>query len=119
MVAEHWLLGRLGERTACRFLLRQGYDILARRFRSRTGELDVIAFEGETLVFVEVKTRASREFGAPWEFVDWAKRQNLRRAAEEFIARHDLGGYAYRFDIVAITAPGRQTEEIALFRNAW
>lgn len=99
--------------------MRCGYDVLARRFRGRWGELDIVAFHGETLVFVEVKTRASRDFGEPWEFVDWEKRQKLRLTAEEFISRYDLGAYAYRFDIVAVLAPGTSREEISLLRDAW
>jgi putative endonuclease len=114
MVAPHLLQGRKGERIACRFLLREGFDILARRYRSRSGELDVIAFEKDTLVFVEVKSRSSRSFGEPWEFVDWQKQQILRRTAEDFIADHDLGQYAYRFDIVSVL--GRV---VSLFRNAF
>jgi putative endonuclease len=114
MVAPHLLQGRKGERIACRFLLQQGFDILARRHRGRSGELDIIAFENDTLVFIEVKMRSSREFGEPWEFVDWQKQQILRRAAEEFIADYDLGQYAYRFDIVSVL--GKQA---TLFRNAF
>jgi putative endonuclease len=119
MTAPHLLSGRRGERIACRFLLRQGFDILARRFRARRGEVDLVALEGETLVFVEVKTRASREFGDPWEFVGWEKQQSLRMAGEEFIARHDLGQYAYRFDVVAVIAPGTRSQEVELYRNAF
>ena len=114
MVAQHLLAGRKGERLACRYLLRQGFDILARRHRTRSGELDIVAFEGDTLVFLEVKTRKSRQFGEPWEFVDWRKQQILRRAAEEFIADYDLGQYAYRFDIVSVLG-----KEVSLFRNAF
>lgn len=114
MVAPHLLQGRKGERMACRLLLREGFDVLARRYRGSSGELDLIALEGETLVFVEVKTRTTREFGEPWEFVDWQKQQKLRRTAEEFIADHDLGEYAYRFDIVSIIG-----KEVTLFRNAF
>ncbi len=114
MAAPHLLKGRKGERTAAIFLLRQGFDILARRYRGRSGEIDVIAFQNETLVFVEVKTRGSRDFGEPWEFVDWRKQQILRRTAEEFIADHDMGQYAYRFDIVSVL--GSKAE---LFRNAF
>jgi putative endonuclease len=119
MLAEHLRQGRLGERIAGRFLIRQGFDILARRFRGRAGEVDLVGFEQETLVFVEVKTRASREFGDPWEFVDWQKQQSLRRVAEEFIARYDLGQYAYRFDIVSVVAAGTSEEEISFLRNAF
>jgi len=114
MAAPHLLKGRKGERIAAIFLLRQGFDILARRYRGRSGELDIIALESNTLVFVEVKTRASRDFGEPWEFVDWRKQQILRRTAEEFIADHDMGQYAYRFDIVSVL--GNKAE---LFRNAF
>jgi putative endonuclease len=114
MAAPHLLKGRKGERIAAIFLLRQGFDILARRYRGRSGELDIIAFESNTLVFVEVKTRASRDFGEPWEFVDWRKQQILRRTAEEFIADHDMGQYVYRFDIVSVLG-----NKAVLFRNAF
>ena len=114
MTAQHLLRGRKGERIACRFLLKQGFDILARRYRSRSGELDIIAYEGDTLVFIEVKTQSSAEFGEPWAFVDWQKQQTLRRTAEDFIAEHDLCQYAYRFDIVSVLG-----KNATLFRNAF
>jgi putative endonuclease len=119
MTAPHLLMGRKGERLACRFLMKQGFDILARRFRAHRGEIDLIALEGDVLVGVEVKTRASRAFGDPWEFVDWEKQQSLRLALEEFIARYDLGQYVYRFDIVSVVAPGTRSQEINLYRNAF
>ena len=119
MVAPHLLLGRKGERIACRFLMKAGFDILARRFQARRGEVDLVALDGSTLVFVEVKTRASRDFGDPSEFVDWQKQQSLRLAGEEFISRYDLGQYAYRFDVVTVVAPGTAGQEVALHRNAF
>jgi putative endonuclease len=119
VIAEHLRMGRLGERLACRFLIRSGFDILARRYRAGPGELDIVAFEGETLVFIEVKSRATRGFGDPAEFVDWEKQQALRRVAEDFIARHDLGQFAYRFDVVSVLAPGTRDQEITLYRGAF
>ncbi len=119
MAARHLLEGRLGERIACRHLLRLGFDVLARRYRGRAGEIDIVAFEGPTLVFVEVKTRASREFGDPSEFVDWEKQQSLKMVAADFIGRHDLGDYTYRFDIVTVVAPAGPDEQVSLFRNAF
>lgn len=119
MEDTHLKTGRLGERIACRYLMKQGFDILARRYRARSGEIDLIAFESGVLVFVEVKTRASTAYGDPIEFVDWEKQQRFRRAAEEFISHHDLGRYAYRFDIVSVVAPGRAEQKIALYRNAF
>jgi putative endonuclease len=114
MLAPHLLLGRKGERIACRYLLREGFDILARRYHGRTGELDIIAFEQEILVFLEVKTRSSRQYGDPWEYVDWQKQQILRRTAEEFIADWNLELFSYRFDIVSVVY-----NEVTLFRNAF
>jgi putative endonuclease len=119
MTVPHLLMGRMGERLACRFLMKQGFDILARRYQARRGEIDLVALEGGVLVCVEVKTRASRTFGDPWEFVDWRKQQSLRFALEEFVARYDLGQYAYRFDVVSVVAPGTRRQEITLFRNAF
>jgi putative endonuclease len=115
----HLKTGRLGERIACRYLMREGFDILARRFNATAGEIDLVAFEGGLLVFLEVKTRASTDYGDPYEFVDWQKQQKFRRAAEEFIARFDLGQYAYRFDIVSVVAPATPREKITLYRNAF
>ena len=114
MAAPHLLLGRKGERFACRHLLRKGFDILARRWRGRSGELDLVAFEGELLVFLEVKTRTSAQYGDPWEFVDVNKQMILRRTAEEFISTYELEQYTYRFDIVSVV--GR---EVTLYRNAF
>jgi putative endonuclease len=90
MATPHLLTGRKGERLACRFLMKQGFDILARRFPARRGEIDLIALEGDVLAFIEVKTRASRAYGEPWEFVDWEKQKNLQQAADEFVARFPL-----------------------------
>ena len=119
MTAPHLLMGKTGERIACRHLMRRGFDVLARRFRTAQGEVDLVAIENETLVFLEVKTRSTREFGDPAEFVGWQKQQSLRLAGEEFIARHDLGRYPYRFDVVEVVAPGTRNQEIVLHRNAF
>jgi putative endonuclease len=119
MVSPHLLRGRKGERVACRFLMRHGYDILTRRYRSGAGELDIIAFDKETLVFVEVKTRSSGHFGEPWEFVDWKKQTIIRQTAERFIADHDMNRYTYRFDIVSVLIKAGLKEKVRLFRNAF
>lgn len=119
MRPQHILTGRLGERAACRYLLRLGYDILARRYDSGSGELDLVAYDGDVLVFIEVKARAVRDFGEPWEFVDWRKQQHIKMAAAEFIAEHDLGALAWRIDVVSIIAPGTPVEEIVLIRDAF
>jgi putative endonuclease len=119
VLPHHLLEGRKGERIACRYLLGLGFDVLARRYRAARGEIDLIALEGEVLVFVEVKTRSSSAFGAPAEFVDWEKQQHLRQTAEEFISEHDLGRYSYRFDIVSVLAPDTPQQQVQLYRNAF
>jgi putative endonuclease len=96
-------LGRRGEREAEKFLKRLGYRIIARSQRSRLGEIDLVAVDGRTIVFVEVKTRRSDQAGHPAEAVGPAKQQQLTRVALGYLRRHDLLEYAARFDVVAIT----------------
>jgi putative endonuclease len=81
--------GELGERIAARWLERQGYTVLARRWRSGHRDIDVIAERDGTIAFVEVKTRAALEFGDPVEAVHAQKQRSLVRSAREWMARHD------------------------------
>jgi putative endonuclease len=94
--------GRIGEDLACEELERRGYAIVARRYRRRRGELDIIARDGPTLVFVEVKAREGSAFGAAAEAVTHMKRRRMRQLALEYIARHRLGECPCRFDVVSI-----------------
>ncbi len=115
---EELPLGRRGERAAEKYLKRNGYRIVARNFRAAGAEIDLVAIDGETLVFVEVKTRRSRISGAPEEAVDERKQLRMRRASEVFLARYRAGGKELRFDIVAVDASGKRLE-IELLRNAF
>jgi putative endonuclease len=96
--------GRRGEDLAHRFLRRQGLTIVARNFHQRSGrgELDLVAWDRQTLVFVEVKTRASAEFGSPGRAVGSDKEKDLRRAAGEYLRRRGTGWEQARFDLVNI-----------------
>lgn len=85
MTLSQQALGQRGEDAAAGLLQARGYRILARNFRCRWGEIDIVAEEGGYLVFVEVKTRSGRGFGAPAEAVDPRKRQRLRRVAERYL----------------------------------
>jgi len=100
-------LGYLGERAAERFLKRKGYKIVARGLRLRGGELDLVAIDGRTIVFVEVKTRRTNHFGHPAEAVSARKQWYLTRAALFYLKRHGLLEYESRFDVVAIVWPNR------------
>ena len=98
-------LGQRGELAAARYLRRKGYKIIALGHRDRLGELDIIAVDGRTVVFVEVKTRSSHEAGHPLEAIDEDKQRRLTRLALAFLRRHDLLEQPARFDVVAVTWP--------------
>ena len=110
--------GRRGEDLAHRFLRRQGFTIVARNYRLSAGdaEADLIAWEGSTLVFVEVKSRASEEFGPPERAIGEAKRTHVLRIAREYTRRTETPWNQIRFDVVTVilTSPPR----ISLFREA-
>jgi putative endonuclease len=100
--AHAW--GRRGEDLAHRYLQSCGYRIVARNWRTRngSGEVDIVALDGDTIVFVEVKTRATDVFGAPEDAVDEAKRRHLFRAASEYLKVADADMSRARFDIVSV-----------------
>jgi putative endonuclease len=113
-------LGQRGERAAAKFLRQLGYKIVARGERDRIGELDLVAVDAATVVFVEVKTRASHDAGLPVEAVDAEKQRRLTRVALTFLKRHDLLECQSRFDIVAITWPKTSRRPaIEHFKNAF
>jgi putative endonuclease len=96
--------GRRGEDTAHRFLQRAGMTVVARNHRTRSGsgETDLIAWDGDTLVFVEVKSRASGDFGPPDRAIDDEKRRKLVNAALEYARRADIALAKIRFDVVNV-----------------
>ncbi|HKW96553.1 MAG TPA: YraN family protein [Bryobacteraceae bacterium] len=111
--------GRRGEDLAHRFLRRQGFTIVARNYRARSGsgEIDLIAWEKDQLVFVEVKSRASDEFGTPDRAVGGEKQAHLVRAARDYARRSGADWERVRFDIVNVilTEPAR----LELLRDAF
>jgi putative endonuclease len=98
-------LGEQGEREAARFLRRLGYRVVAARKRLRYGEIDIVAVDGQTVVFVEVKTRRTEEGVTPAQAVDPLRRRRMSRAAVAFLKAHGLLGYPARFDIVEVIWP--------------
>jgi putative endonuclease len=96
--------GRMGEDMAHRYLRSHGCTIVARNYRPRTGrgEIDLVAWRGGKLIFVEVKTRASEEFGTPDRAVDAEKRANLQFAARDYARRANVDWQETRFDIVSV-----------------
>lgn len=113
-------LGDRGEAAAARYLRRRGCKILGRRNRLKPGELDLVALDRETVVFVEVKTRKSADAGHPAEAVNPAKQRRLTRLAVTFLKRHGLLEHPARFDVIAVTWPeGRRRPTIEHFKNAF
>ena len=109
MADERGTFGKRGEDVACAELERRGYVILERRFRTRRGELDIIARDGNVIVFVEVKARASGDFGTPLEAVGWRKRRRMCGIAAAYLVEKKLGDPPCRFDVVSvIEQPGAQ-----------
>jgi putative endonuclease len=113
-------LGQRGEALAARWLRRRGYKIVAHGNRGALGELDLVAVDGRTVVFVEVKTRRSQDAGHPADAVDADKQRRMTRLAVSYLRRHGLLEYPARFDIVAITWPaGRGKPTIEHFPRAF
>lgn len=95
-------LGKSGEDLACEELTRRGYAILERRYRTRFGEIDIVAREGRTIVFVEVKARVTGDFGGAAAAVTGWKQRRIAAMAVDYLARHRLHERPARFDVVAI-----------------
>jgi putative endonuclease len=113
-------LGERGEQRAARHLRRQGYKIVATRRRLRYGEIDIVAVDGQTVVFVEVKTRRADAGIRPIESVGHVRRQRMTRAAVAYLKSHGLLDYPARFDIVeVIWPPGARRPTIRHHQNAF
>lgn len=112
-------LGTRGEELAVRALKKNGYHILERNFRCRSGEIDIIAQDGKTLVFIEVKTRNSTEFGHPVEAVTSKKQYRISKTALHYLSRHDLFDRDARFDVISVLTSGDNKPVIDIIRNAF
>lgn len=102
----HLTLGSLGEDLAVNALTAKGYRVVARNHKIHGHEIDVIAKDGETLVFVEVKTRSNRDYGKPLEAIGRERVKRLRKAAELYLAREKIKGVSARFDAVSVEITG-------------
>ena len=111
-------LGKLGEELACGELQRRGYAILERRYRSRFGEIDIIARDEQTIVFVEVKARAGQQFGGAAAAVTAWKQRRVTQMAVDFLSRRRLSESPCRFDVVAIDFEDGKPS-IAVYANAF
>ena len=106
MTAARQTMGRRGERVAQKWLEVHGWQIAERRFRNGRRDIDLVATrpeaEGRTVAFVEVKTRASADFGGPVSAVNWRKQRELSRSAKVWMSRFQKPGDTFRFDVIGV-----------------
>jgi len=112
-------LGRRGEALAAALLEAEGWRILARNFRFRRKEIDLIARRGDVVAFIEVKTRAGSGYGHPLEAVTWAKRREIETVARAWVARYGDPTDLYRFDTVAIVCREGEAPQLLHVEDAW
>lgn len=118
MTFKRQSLGKKGEEIARSYLEKQGYTIIISNFRTKSGEIDLIAKDGEVLVFVEVKTRTNEQFGSPFDAVTSRKRGQISRVAMEYMVNNGGMDQPARFDVVAV----RMTENkpsVEIVKNAF
>lgn len=112
-------LGLRGERIAARLLKKAGYRIVARNYTCPVGEIDLVAVDADTIVFVEVKSRRSTEVAYPEASVTWSKRRQLTRVARYFLQAKSAQERPCRFDVVAVVIPESGKPETEHFVNAF
>ena len=111
--------GMLGEKIACDFLGKNGYEIIANNYRCPDGEMDIIARERDTLVFIEVRTKRSRVFGSPEESITPLKKEKLRAVAEHYLQSLNSLPVSWRIDLVAVEMDWKnKVTRIEIIENA-
>ncbi len=96
------IVGQWGEKIAAEYLSKHNYKIIEKNYRCRFGEIDLVAWDGSSIVFVEVKARKDEKFGAPREAVNWHKQQTIVKCAKSWLFRNKRTGVPVRFDVVEI-----------------
>src|SRR5438045_4199154 len=116
---EH-VRGRKGEDVACRFLRKRGYKVLYRNFKHRGGgEIDVVCRDGDTLVFIEVKTRANEDLRRPFEDIKSFQKRRIERGAQIWLRMLDNPEIPYRFDVVEVLTDGQTKPHCELIQDAF
>lgn len=121
MTEKRLAFGKAGEKAAVDFLKKKGYRILKKNFRTAVGEIDIVAEHERTVVFIEVKTRSTDEYGHPFDAVTSAKQKKIAQTAESFISRYKVENRDLRFDVVAVTGvPGEPDSlKVELLQDAF
>lgn len=111
-------IGDEGEELAAAYLESKGYTIVDRNYFFERAEVDIVAYDENCIVFVEVKLRSRTAFGAPEEFVTDEKAENIFKAAEAWIYERKMDGWPVRFDVIAIVQNKNEAPDISHFENA-
>ncbi len=119
MLNHRQRLGKSGEKTVARYLETKGYKILAKNYRCKLGEVDIIARDGQVLVFIEVKTRSGLGYGSPAAAVDRRKQQQISRTAQYYLAEQKLFDSPARFDVVSVLCDHAKHQTIDHIHNAF
>ncbi len=112
-------LGKKGEKVAVKYLKKLGFEIVECGFRALKGEIDIIAKENDTIVFVEVKARSSSGYGSPLEAVDLTKQAQIKKIAQIYISKKYGKFIPCRFDVIGIILKNKGDYEISHIRNAF
>ena len=111
--------GMIGEKLAADFLTKQGYEIVEANYRCKEGEVDIIARDGDCLVFVEVRAKSGRTFGSPEESVTAKKKEHLKNVAAHYQETHDGLPLQWRIDFVAVELDwGGEPRRVEVIKNA-
>jgi putative endonuclease len=113
------ILGAFGEGLACEHLAECGYRVLERNFSCKIGEVDIIAIQGDTVVFIEVKTRSSERFGLPSEAVSIGKQKKIVGTALYYLQSNKLLDYMCRFDVIEIIVDEENKYQINIIKDAF
>jgi putative endonuclease len=108
-----------GEEAACRFLKKQGLKILHRNFKTKGGEIDIVARLGQVVIFVEVKTRTNTNYAKPEDAVGFRKRESLKSAARNYIQENPFRDCEFRFDVISVTMTDSLKPNIDWIQNAF
>lgn len=113
------LLGQKGEKQAVRHLKLKGYKVITTNYRCQYGEIDIIARDADTLIFIEVKTRKTTAFGGPSAAVDHRKQKQISKVAHHYLITHHNDDVDARFDVISILSPDGKASEIEHITNAF
>ncbi len=113
------ILGAFGEDLACKHIAELGYRVLERNFSCRAGEIDIIAVQGDTVAFIEVKTRSSEKYGLPSEAVSRSKQQKIVKTALYYLQHNRLLDYMCRFDVIEIIIDEEDNQRVNLIKDAF